>query len=112
MNFIYQKPPSTSTPRRVVSGRYLAHGKLSPRERAELAADLIDGRAALGKLTAKQLITLCRANASYVHAARQASAVTVQETTLAETLAAASPEELVRELGAHKLWAILEHATA
>jgi hypothetical protein len=94
---------------RCVSGQYLAKNHLDSRARARLAADLIEGRAVLGKLTAKQIIQICRANAPYVAEARKSPPVVE---TLAETLAAATPQELARELGAHKLWEILEHATA
>jgi hypothetical protein len=75
-------------PRRVVTGEYLAKSRLDARGRAKLAADLIEGRAVLGKLTAKQITTLCRSNAVYVTDARKPPVVT----TLAETLAAALRE--------------------
>jgi hypothetical protein len=57
-------------PRKIVSGQYLAKNKLGPSERAKLAADLIDGRAALGPLTANQITALCHSNPSSVAKAR------------------------------------------
>jgi uncharacterized protein YciW len=99
---------TASDPRRA-SGEYLAKNHLDARGRAKLAADLIEGRAVLGKLTAKQITDICRSNAPYVAAARKSPAVAEK---LAKTLAAATPKEIARELGSHKLWEILEYATA
>jgi hypothetical protein len=60
---IYQRTPTPQDePTRHVTGQYLAKNRLDDRERDRLAADLLDGRAILGPLTAKQIIALCRAN--------------------------------------------------
>ena len=97
------KSADPSAPRRVITGEYLAKNHLDARERARLAADLIEGRADLGKLTAGQIIHICRSNAVYVADARRPAVV---------TLADATPEEIARELDAAKLWKALELATA
>ena len=98
-----------SPPRPAVSGEYLAKNHLDARGRAKLAADLIEGRAVLGKLTVKQIVCICRSNVPYVVEARKAPAVAE---TLAKTLAAATPEEIARQLSTRKLWELLEHATS
>ena len=102
---------SIAATRRVYTGEFLAKNRAGAHARARIAADLIDGRADLGKLTAKQIVALCRASAPYVAAARKA-AVAAKEPTLAETLASATPQELARELGTTRLWEALELATA
>jgi hypothetical protein len=100
---------ATGSAPRCLSGEYLAKNHLDARGRAKLAADLIEGRARVGKLTNKQLIQLCRSNAPYVAAARKLPAVAE---TLAQTLASATPQEIALQLGTRKLWELLEHATS
>jgi hypothetical protein len=56
-------------PPRQVTGRYLAHARLTPTERAFLAADIVDGRAVVVDLTATQVARILRTNATYVAAA-------------------------------------------
>ena len=102
-------PPGRVVSGRVFSGEYLAKNHLDARGRATLAADIIEGRAGLGKLTASQIIKICRANAPYVAAARKAPAAAEK---LAQTLASATAEEIARQLGERKLWEVLEHATS
>jgi transcriptional regulator with XRE-family HTH domain len=62
---IYQ---GTSTPQderpRHVTGQYLAKNRLSARDRARLAAGVIDGRITVGSLTARQTARLCRVSVS------------------------------------------------
>jgi hypothetical protein len=66
--------PTLMQPRvKTVTGRYLAHGKLSKPERAVLAADLHDGTAVLGRLTIAQLARLAGVSDTYVRAAIAAS---------------------------------------
>jgi hypothetical protein len=96
-------PSGSSDSPRVISGEYLAKNRLDARARAKLAADLIEGRAVIGKLTIGQIVILCRSNAIYVADARKSAVA---------TLADATPEELARDLDAAKLWKALELATA
>jgi hypothetical protein len=49
----------TTYPRKV-SGRYLAHNGLTPRAKAQLARDILEGRAEVFAFTAKQAAILCR----------------------------------------------------
>jgi hypothetical protein len=54
---------------RPVTGRYLAHAKLSAAQRAFIASDLIDGRLQLVKPTLTAAAHLARSNTAYVQAA-------------------------------------------
>ena len=60
----------TATTARQVSGQYLAKNHLGARERAKLAAALLDGRATVTGLTVKQAARLCRVCTLYVCEAR------------------------------------------
>jgi hypothetical protein len=67
---IYQEnqSPQDDEPVRQVTGTYLAKNWLSARERAQLAADIIDRRATIdaSTLTVGQISKICRANRIYV----------------------------------------------
>jgi hypothetical protein len=56
---------------RLVTGRYLAHARLSPAERAFIGSDLVDGRVQLVRPTLTAAAHLCRTNTSYVQWALQ-----------------------------------------
>jgi hypothetical protein len=61
---------SAITPRRVLSGRGLAHRHLNKRQRAVLAADVVDGVATV-QLTAKQVAQLLGVSTVYIALAQQ-----------------------------------------
>jgi hypothetical protein len=64
------KAPNTTSPPRIISGRALAHRKLDARQKAAIAAEILNGEAAI-RLTARQLATLLGVNLSYVAIAAQ-----------------------------------------
>jgi hypothetical protein len=68
--FIYSPQSFPASPARVVSGQFLAKNRLGARDRAKLAAALLDGRATITGLTVKQAARLCRVCALYVCDAR------------------------------------------
>lgn len=84
------------------------------RGRAELAADLIDGRAALGPLTIKQVIALCRSNPVYVDEVRFPGRVKRrQQKKFAAVFDAIGPDaraEACRTIGIERVWAALAAA--
>ena len=58
----------TATAARHVSGQYLSKNRLCKRDRAKLAAALLDGRAMITGLTVKQAAAHCRVCGAYVAA--------------------------------------------
>jgi hypothetical protein len=88
----------------------LAKNRLDARGRAKLAADLIEGRASLGKLTAKQTIQICRTNAPYVAAVRKSPAVAetlAERESLVDHIRRSSSDELAaaaKEAGIDLIW--------
>jgi hypothetical protein len=57
-------------PRRVISGRGLAHRRLNARQRAVLAADVVDGMVTI-QLSAKQVAQLLGVSVPYITLAQQ-----------------------------------------
>jgi hypothetical protein len=70
---IYQETPSPQEPTRHVTGQYLAKNRLSPRDRARLAAGIIGGQITIRNLTVRQTARLCRVSEPYITAARKPS---------------------------------------
>src|SRR5262245_21548422 len=75
MNVYVPSAPEATTIQPVtktITGWSLAYGHLNARDRARLAADIIDGRVMIdaSSLTKTQIIKICRANAAYVAEAR------------------------------------------
>ncbi len=103
-----------ATPVRVVTGSFLAKNWLDARGRARLAADLIEGPAVLGQLTAKQIIAICRTNKIYLAEARFPERVKrAKRNRLAkafEKIDFDSRVELCRVIGAERVWAALAAA--
>jgi hypothetical protein len=63
---VYQVPaPKVQS----VTGRYIAHGKMTKPERAVLAAEIHDGAVRLERLTVAQLARLLNVSPAYVHRA-------------------------------------------
>jgi hypothetical protein len=54
-----------ASPARIITGRQISKAK-SKSERAKLAADLVEGRAVLGRLSIEQLARLCDVSQGYV----------------------------------------------
>jgi hypothetical protein len=104
----YTKPPR-GKPERRVSGQYLAKNHLDARGRAQLAADVIEGKVTVERLTAKQIAIICRTNIPYITEARKTPAT--DATRAASEFASATPEAIARQLGPSKLWELLEFAT-
>jgi hypothetical protein len=68
------RPPTTTTPTatavRRVTGQFLAKNRLSKRARAQLAADVLAGKAVITDFTIRQLSTVCRVSPLYIAEAR------------------------------------------
>jgi hypothetical protein len=64
---------TVKVPPREVTGRYLAHNRLTPVERAFLAADIVTGRAKVVDHTATQVMEMAGTNATYMAAASKLS---------------------------------------
>jgi hypothetical protein len=65
---IYQGTPNPQDePTRHVSGQYLAKNRLNARDRARLAAGIIDERVKIRNLTVAQVARLCRVSAPMRH---------------------------------------------
>jgi hypothetical protein len=110
---------------RPVTGRYLAHAKLSAAERAFIASDLVDGRLQLVKPTLTAAAHLARTNVTYVQAAlkRQDERALIEAGVrpLALPLQPALPEhksaqeklaDIVREVGSGMVLDLLAHIEA
>jgi hypothetical protein len=110
---IYQgtKLPQDEPTRRVITGQYLAKNRLSDRARSRLAADLLDGRADLGPLTAKQVVALCRAKQARVDAARDPDRQNrLRQLKLQRTWESSDPDhraEVFRVIGIENVWKTL-----
>lgn len=109
-------PVDLAVPRRQIRGRYLAHVQLDARGRAQLAADIIAGKAVIdGKsLTIKQIVELCRTNKKYLAEARRPEAVKhIRRQKLAQAFNKIdfdSRVELCRTIGAERVWNALSAA--
>ena len=120
----YHVPVPVQSPTKKVTGRYLAHGKMTKPERAVLAAELHDGTAVLGRLTVAQLGRLTGVSSTYVRAAIAASPerrrrvrageapLMVQRALPAPVVPLASSDDhvvhVVRELGVARVWDAIE----
>jgi hypothetical protein len=101
---IYQGTPNPQDePTRHVSGQYLAKNRLNARDRARLAAGIIDERVKIQNLTVAQVARLCRVSAPCVIDARRRA----KPESLAEHFARSTPAEWVeaaRAVGPAKIW--------
>jgi hypothetical protein len=69
---IYQQSPASQDDHpREVSGQFLARNRLSARDRARLAADIIGGQVTIRNLTYRQTARLCRVSEPYIAAVRR-----------------------------------------
>jgi hypothetical protein len=115
---IYQEnqSPQDDEPVRQVTGTYLAKNWLSARERAQLAADIIDRRATIdaSTLTVGQISKICRANRIYVSEIRFPDRVKRrQQKRFAAFFDAIGPDgraELCRCIGVERIWNALTAA--
>jgi|RhiMetdeSRZDD1v2_1073273.scaffolds.fasta_scaffold161762_1 hypothetical protein len=101
---------------KTVTGQYLSKNHLDARGRAKLAADLLDGRAILGPLTAKQIIALCRTKPAHVTAARDPGRrKRLRQLRLQRAWEAVDPDhraEFCRAVGIENVWRVLAAAIA
>jgi hypothetical protein len=101
---IYQGTPTPQDPARCVTGQYLCKNRLSARDRARLAAGIIDGQIKVQNLTVRQTAKLCRVCEPYVAAVRRQPPV---PESLAEHFARATPAEWLeaaRTIGVGAVW--------
>ena len=110
---------------RPVTGRYLAHAKLSAAERAFIASDLVDGRLQLVKPTLTAAAHLARTNVTYVQAALKRQderalieagvrplALPLQPALPAHKSAQEKLADIVREVGSGMVLDLLAHIEA
>jgi hypothetical protein len=110
---------------RLITGRYLAHAKLSAAQRAFLAADLVTERIKLVKPTLVSAASLARSNCAYVQAALkrqderalieagvQPLALPLQPALPAHKSAQEKLADLVAELGSSQVLDLLAHIEA
>jgi hypothetical protein len=86
----------TATAVRRVTGQHLAKVRLSKRDRAQLAADVLAGRVVITDFTIKQLAMLCRVSARYVSAARNRACRPDYATRLARAWQVADPDQRIQ----------------
>lgn len=105
-----------SVPVRRVTGRFLAHNRLDARGRAELARDVVAGKAEIdtSTLTVAQITKLCRTNKIYLDAIRFPDRVKHrQQKKLAAIFDAIGPDaraEACRTIGVERVWKALTAA--
>jgi hypothetical protein len=103
-------------PTRRVSGTYLARNWLSARERAQLAADIIDGHVVIdtSTLTIGQTVRLCRANQIYASEIRFPDRVKRRQqkkfAAFFDAIGADGRAELCRCIGVERIWNALTAA--
>jgi hypothetical protein len=101
---------SLATPH-TIRGVFLAKNTLTAKARAQIGADLIAGRAALGRLTVKQIADLCRVSVSAVNAARSGGVrKRSRDPDLFKAWACASNDTrlaLIKREGAEAIWSLL-----
>lgn len=103
---VYQKIPSPQKePYPVVTGQYLAKNHLTARDRARLAAAIVDERVKIKDLTACQAARLCRVPLYYVNEARRPAAPPRE--SLAQMFARSTSKErreMARSAGVDLIW--------
>ena len=124
---ITQKSSVQSPHPRTVTGRWLAHAKLTATERAFLAADIVAGRVVVVNPTLKQAACQAGVSAVYAAAARDATPAereaiesgglsimelieTAPVVTAWKTSTAADRVALVKKIGPDAVWAALAEA--
>jgi hypothetical protein len=103
-DLIYQETPTPQEFSRLVTGQFLAKNRLNARDRARLAARIIDGQVKIQNLTIRQTARLCRVSEPYVTDARRPPA---KPESLAQHFARATPAEILeaaRTLGPAVVW--------
>ena len=99
--------PTTLIAPRQLSGTFLAKNKLPPQTRARLAAELLEQRAVVTKLTVGQIASLCRVSVSSVNVARGGRGRRPADLTLAMIWDRATPAqrlEFIRRAGPEVVW--------
>jgi hypothetical protein len=85
--------PTTLLAPRQLSGLFLSKNKLPPKARARLAAEILEQRAVVTKLTVGQIASLCRVSVSSVNAARGGRGRKPADLTLARIWGRATPQQ-------------------
>jgi hypothetical protein len=102
---IYQGIPTPQDePTHHVSGQYLAKNRLNARDRARLAAGIVNERVKIRNLTVGQVARLCRVSVPYVADARKPPA---KPESLSEHFARSTPDERLecaRTIGPAAVW--------
>jgi hypothetical protein len=101
---IYQTTPTPQDEPTRVTGQYLAKNRLNARDRARLAAGIIDGQLTLQNLTIGQAAKLCRVCVPYIADVRRPPPA---PESLAEHFARATPAEWLeaaRAVGVVTVW--------
>jgi hypothetical protein len=111
---LYYPELSVATTPRELRGTFLAKNRLPPRIRAQLAADILDRRAMLTKLTVRQVAELCRVSTAMVGTARNDSRPgRSADLTLLRAWTRATPQQrqsFVRNAGPDDVWSVLSAA--
>jgi hypothetical protein len=111
---LYVNPLEVASHPRSVTGQYLAKNHLNARARAQLAADILGGRAEVADLTVAQITRLCRSNRIYVAEARDPGrAYRRRQQRLARVFNSIEPDaraELCRTIGVERVWTALAQA--
>jgi hypothetical protein len=106
--------PQISRPTvRQVRGQFLAKNKMTPRERARLAAEILTGRADVVDHTKPQAAFLCRVSVSSIKNVGKAAARKPVSDVLLDIWRRASPEqrrEFIRAAGTEAVWNELNSA--
>ena len=98
---------------RQVSGQFLTKNKLSAKARARLAAEILDGRAELAKLTVAQVAGLCRVSVSSVGTVRSGKRRKSPDLRLLAIWGRATPQqrrEFIQHAGPDNVWTELAAA--
>ena len=110
---LYTPTASLTTSPHKISGRYLASNKLPPGARAWLAVAILEHRAELTELTAKQVAMLCRASISSMQIVRDGNSDKPAEPMLEKAWSKATPQqriEFVRRANPEAVWTALAAA--
>ena len=103
----YKATSTQNTSHPQVTGMFIAHGRLTTAERAQLGADILDGHTRLGALTESQIARLVGVSIASVRKARQPARL------IARAWNGASRDErvnFIREAGVETVFAAVEAA--
>jgi hypothetical protein len=105
--------PTTLLAPRQLSGLFLSKNKLPPNARARLAAEILEQRAVVTKLTVGQIASLCQVSVLSVNAARGCRGRKPADLRLARMWGRATPQqrlEFIRCAGPDAVWTAIAAA--